>query len=62
MGESLHYSRGMLQDHGLHDCTVVVTKQVWVVGAHLKGWYRHSDISRRVAKTIHHSLGTEFDL
>ena len=31
------------------------------IGGHLKGRCRHPSIYRRVPKTIHHSLGTEFN-
>ena len=57
MGDSSHCLRGMIQGHGLHDCTSVATGQVWEVGTDLKGRYKHLSIHRRVLETIRHSLG-----
>ena len=37
MKESSPSLRGMILYYGLHDCTSVAIRQVWEVGAHLKG-------------------------
>ena len=63
MGEEPHCMRGGSKCHELLECTSVATGQVWEIGAHLKGQYKHPSIYRRVGARDHpHSLGTKFDL
>ena len=60
MGENSYCLKRMVQDHALHTSTFVAIGQMWEVGTHLKGWYRHPNTYRRVPETMHHSWETKF--